>query len=256
MKRNELYADWISHGKQLQDVYHRRFKAARKEARSAVRSAQTAWFEKVAGEAEQSRFDSARVWKCIYALQRAHRGLVPTLVQTIKDEHGEVCSTVSAQHQRWRRHFSTVLNINSQLDMTLLGSLPQREIQQELDIRPSLSEVCKAVTQLQNGKAAGSSSILPELVKAGGKVFANALLLILDAVWEEEQVPQEWVDSILVPIPKKGDLSRCDNWRGIALLDVVGKTVARIIQTRLQVFAENVLPDSQCGFGNSVLARI
>ena len=31
-------------------------------------------------------------------------------------------------------------------------------------------------------------------------------------------------------------------------MDVVGKTVARIIQTRLQVFAENVLPDSQCGF--------
>ena len=33
---------------------------------------------------------------------------------------------------------------------------------------------------------------------------------------------------MLVPVPKKGDLSSCDNWRGIALLDVVGKVVSRI----------------------------
>ncbi len=51
-----------------------------------------------------------------------------------------------------------------------------------------------------------------------------------------------------MPIPKKGDLSQCDNWRGIALLDVVGKVVARVIQTRLQTVAEDVLPESQCGF--------
>ena len=28
--------------------------------------------------------------------------------------------------------------------------------------------------------------------------------------------------SLIVPIPKKGDLSCCDNWRGISLLDVGG----------------------------------
>ena len=70
----------------------------------------------------------------------------------------------------------------------------------------------------------------------------------MGAVWEEHSVPQEWVDAILVPIPKKGNLQCCDNWRGIALLDVVGKLVARVVQTRLQKLAENELPESQCGF--------
>ena len=55
-------------------------------------------------------------------------------------------------------------------------------------------------------------------------------------------------DAELIPIPKKGDLSHCDNWRGIALLDVVGKVVGRLLQTCLQEFAEDVLPESQCGF--------
>ena len=31
-----------------------------------------------------------------------------------------------------------------------------------------------------------------------------------------------------MPIPKKGDLSVCDNWRGISLLDVMGKLFVRI----------------------------
>ena len=58
----------------------------------------------------------------------------------------------------------------------------------------------------------------------------------------------EWHDAVIVPIPKKGDLRSCDNWRGISLLDVAGKLFARLIQDRLQSLAMDVLPDSQGGF--------
>lgn len=50
------------------------------------------------------------------------------------------------------------------------------------------------------------------------------------------------------PIPKKGDLKKCDNWKGISLLDVAGKVFGRILQDRLQTVAEKVLSESQCGF--------
>ena len=46
-----------------------------------------------------------------------------------------------------------------------------------------------------------------------------------------------------MPLPKKGD-----NWRGRALLDVVGKVVARVLQGWLQRLVEIELPKSQCGF--------
>ncbi len=58
----------------------------------------------------------------------------------------------------------------------------------------------------------------------------------------------DWKNAEIVPIPKKGDLMQCDNWRGISLLDVAGKLFARIIKERLDVIAEHVLPESQCGF--------
>ena len=47
----------------------------------------------------------------------------------------------------------------------------------------------------------------------------------------------------MLRFPKKGNLQSCDNWRGISLLDVVGKIFARII-----TIAETILPESQCGF--------
>ena len=58
----------------------------------------------------------------------------------------------------------------------------------------------------------------------------------------------DWKDTEIVPIPKKGDIKHCDNWRGISLLDVVGKVFAWILQERLQTVVERVLPESQCGF--------
>ena len=43
-------------------------------------------------------------------------------------------------------------------------------------------------------------------------------------------------------------VSLCDNWRGISLLDVVGKVFAKVIQRCLQTVVEKVVADSQCDF--------
>ena len=46
----------------------------------------------------------------------------------------------------------------------------------------------------------------------------------------------------------KGDRSDCNNFHGISLLSIVGKVFAREVLKRLQVLAEQVYPESQCGF--------
>ena len=57
-------------------------------------------------------------------------------------------------------------------------------------------------------------------------------------------MPRDWADAV----PEKGDLTHCDNWGGIFLLDVVSKVLAMDLQRRLQEVAEEELPESQCGF--------
>ncbi|KAL8591855.1 hypothetical protein ACOMHN_044351 [Nucella lapillus] len=46
----------------------------------------------------------------------------------------------------------------------------------------------------------------------------------------------------------KGDRSDCNNYRGISHLSIVGKVFARVVLKRLQVLAEQVYLESQCGF--------
>uniref|UniRef100_A0A2C9LM67 Reverse transcriptase domain-containing protein n=1 Tax=Biomphalaria glabrata TaxID=6526 RepID=A0A2C9LM67_BIOGL len=46
----------------------------------------------------------------------------------------------------------------------------------------------------------------------------------------------------------KGDRSDCNNYRGIALLSIVGKVFARVILLKPQKLADRVNPESQCGF--------
>ena len=67
--------------------------------------------------------------------------------------------------------------------------------------------------------------------------------------WGEGEIPQDMRDAKIVTLFKnKGDHSHCNNYRGISLLSVVGKVLARIVLARLQTLAERIYLKSQCGF--------
>ena len=78
--------------------------------------------------------------------------------------------------------------------------------------------------------------------------FRVALADLLRDVWMQSYAPHDWRHASLVPVPKKGDLRQCDNWRGIALLDVDEKLCGRIIQNQPRSVVEDEVPESQCGF--------
>ena len=74
---------------------------------------------------------------------------------------------------------------------------------------------------------------------------------LFNIVWQNKEVPTgptEWRNGIIVPLPKKGDLSDCNNWRGITLLSVPGKVFASIILSRLRRSVETYLQPEQAGF--------
>ena len=48
-------------------------------------------------------------------------------------------------------------------------------------------------------------------------------------MWEEERIPEEWKETIIVPLHKRGDRDRCDNYRGIALGNAAYKILLNIL---------------------------
>ena len=67
-------------------------------------------------------------------------------------------------------------------------------------------------------------------------------------VWETQQWPQDWKRSVFIPITKKGNVKKCSNYCTIALISYASKVMLKILQTRLQQYMNQELPDVQVGF--------
>ena len=106
------------------------------------------------------------------------------------------------------------------------------------------------IKKLTSGKATGSDAIAAEIYKHGGINLTKRLVQLFTIIWDSRSVPQDFKDASLVHIYKrKGDRAICDNHRGISLLCIAGKILARIMLNLLaHHIADIVLPESQCGF--------
>ena len=69
-------------------------------------------------------------------------------------------------------------------------------------------EVEVAVQSLKKEKSAGVDNIPAELVQAGGDQDAiTALTTICDKIWQTGKWPAPWIQSLVITLPKKGNLS-------------------------------------------------
>ena len=78
----------------------------------------------------------------------------------------------------------------------------------------------------------------------------NKLQDLFTNCWERGTLPQDPRDAIIVSLYKyKGEKSDCSNYRGIILLSIAGKILARVLLNRLiPTIAQENTPESQCGF--------
>jgi hypothetical protein len=75
-----------------------------------------------------------------------------------------------------------------------------------------------AIAKLKKYKSPGSDQILAELIQARGEILLSAIHKLINSVWNKEELPHQWKETIIVPIHKKGDKTDCNNYRGISLL--------------------------------------
>jgi len=120
---------------------------------------------------------------------------------------------------RWRNYFSQILNVHGVSDVR------QAEIHtaEPLVPEPSALEVELAIEKLKGHKSPGVDQIPAELIKAGGRTIHCAIHKLIIAIWNKEELPEEWKESVIVSIHKKGNKTDCNNYRGISLLPTTYK---------------------------------
>ena len=81
--------------------------------------------------------------------------------------------------------------------------------------------------------------------------MAEKLTELFQCMWRKEAIPQDFNDASIIQLYKqKGNPQVCDNHRGISLLSIAGKILAKILLNRLNAHLDKagLIPESQCGF--------
>ena len=123
-----------------------------------------------------------------------------------------------------------------------------------LNVPISVEEIRKGLKQLKNGSSAGPGLLLNEFLKFGTNGLISYLQNLYNKMFEIGYFPESWPEGYIIPIYKKGDKEEPSNYRGITLLSTVGKLFARILNNRLNDWAEeyNVYVEAQAGFRKSM----
>jgi len=119
---------------------------------------------------------------------------------------------------------------------------------QYLQPEPSATETELAIGKVKKHKSPGIDQSAAEFIKAGGKAIHYEIHKLINSIWNKEKLPEQWKQSITVPICKKGNKTDCNNYRGIPLWSTVYRILSIILLSRLTPYAEEIIGYQQCGF--------
>jgi len=119
----------------------------------------------------------------------------------VKDEKGDLVTDCHSILARWRNHFFQLFNVHG------VNDVRQAEIHTAEPLVPELSafEFEMTIEKLKRRRSPGLDQIPTELITAGGRTIHSEIHKLINSIWSKEELPEEWKESIIVPIYKKGD---------------------------------------------------
>lgn len=108
----------------------------------------------------------------------------------VKTEDSSAIAVERAKLERWREHFEKILN---RPHPPIPPDIDEAETDFEIEMgHITLNKVKTAIHKLKNDKAPGEDSVCPEMLKAEEKDSPYILQRILQNIWNEEDIPDDW----------------------------------------------------------------
>lgn len=233
----------------------RTFNLCRRERSRALQQWETNYWSDLARRALQA--DQERNLGEVFKLHKmlgAHKSL--------KQQDGGRQSVVDVVEERaaWREHFRKIQEGTGQVPDRVWEAIPQnQEVATWMARDPTIEEVERCIGQMKNRKAAGEDGFMAEFLKYGGPLLMDQVFNVVLRAWREAQQaeagqeagtwPTEWTVGVVVPLWKqKGVREDRNTWRGVTLLSVGTKVMARLVANRLARWCDPWLHEGQNGF--------
>jgi hypothetical protein len=158
----------------------------------------------------------------------------------VKYENGDLLAGSHKILNRWKNYFSRLLNVHSVSDVRQI----EVHTAEPLVPGPSRFKFEITISKLRKYKSPCSDQIPAELIEAGGEILLFVIHKLINSVWNKEELPDQWKESVIVPVHKKGDNTDCSNYCGISLLSTSYKTLSGSLLS--------IIADHQCGFRHNI----
>src|SRR3989442_14836866 len=109
-------------------------------------------------------------------------------------------------------------------------------------------EIEAVIRDLPKGKACGSDNISAELLHCMGEKGILIMTRLINKIYKSGHIPEDFRESIFVPISKVSKAQECGDFRTIALISHASKILLHLIKRRITPIIGRQLGDSQMGF--------
>ncbi|XP_050424191.1 craniofacial development protein 2-like [Adelges cooleyi] len=134
----------------------------------------------------------------------------------VKNRNGQLILDEGEIATRWKEYIEDLYKgLIGEHDMNNENIIESNEE----DIGPNItkSEFVKALSELKQGKATGVDDIPAELLKNVGKDTEYKLFEMIEKMYRDGNIPEDFAKSKIVLIPKKRNSTECKNYRIICL---------------------------------------
>ena len=215
------------------DELKRELKVMKKKVADAVCIAKARWYTELCQKIHDMDMNPRLAWEYIRILTKgeaAHHRKSKNMAMRMED--GKKAGNDKENMEVMYPHFQRVFNNHRPVDDSVLDLLEQRRTEWDLNDCITWKEFDRAVNKLTAGKAPGLNGIPPEAYKAMDANCRRKVFRHVQDFWEGKVDHESWHRSQCVPVPKQGDLSNPNKWRGVMLMDVCSKIFSIIMNER------------------------
>ena len=110
--------------------------------------------------------------------------------------------------------------------------------------------VLKLLQNIKDKKATGPDGIPGSLLKICAEQLSEVFTVLFQASLTRGIVPDDWLHANIIPVFKKGDRAKAENYRPISLTSIACKLLEHIIHSSIMDFLDDnsILSDFQHGF--------
>ena len=156
----------------------------------------------------------------------------------MKDKDGRLVVNEKDRRKLWKEHMEKILNVKNEWDQMAEADMVEGV---------NYEEVVKAINKMKLGKAAGPSKVNKDKIMASGKFGVGVIKRLCTRILDNEDMPQEWKTSVVVPIFKgRRDLMGCEAYTEVKLLKHAMNIVERVLENRIRGLV--AIDDMQLGF--------